>query len=211
MATHFEQTAKISCQPKLASNWIMGEFSRRVNAGEGTFEQPRVSAALLAALIMRIAEGKISNNAGKQIFEALWAWDHNEREAHSIRAKGNEEHIKKTQFIVPTSSIEPGEMSVEHKVDKGITKPQFRYVELIEEEVKVIDQIIEEKGLQQMNDAGALEKIVDDVIAANPDNVAQFRAGKDKAFNALVGQVMKASKGRANPQQVNALLKARLG
>jgi len=49
------------------------------------------------------------------------------------------------------------------------------------------------------------------VIAANPDNVAQFKAGKDKAFNALVGQVMKASKGRANPQQVNALLKTKLG
>jgi len=61
-----------------------------------------------------------------------------------------------------------------------------------------------------MNDAGALEKIVDEVIAANPDNVAQFKAGKDKAFNALVGQVMKASKGRANPQHVNELLRARL-
>ena len=61
-----------------------------------------------------------------------------------------------------------------------------------------------------MSDTGALEKIVDDVIAANPDNVAQYKAGKDKAFNALVGQVMKASKGKANPAQVNALLKAKL-
>jgi aspartyl-tRNA(Asn)/glutamyl-tRNA(Gln) amidotransferase subunit B len=61
-----------------------------------------------------------------------------------------------------------------------------------------------------MSDNSALEKIVDDVIAANADNVAQFKAGKDKAFNALVGQVMKASKGRANPQQVNDLLRARL-
>ena len=74
-----------------------------------------------------------------------------------------------------------------------------------------VDEVIAAKGLQQMNDAGALEKIVDEVIAANPDNVAQFKAGKDKAFNALVGQVMKASKGRANPQQVNELLRARLG
>ena len=57
---------------------------------------------------------------------------------------------------------------------------------------------------------GALEAIVDQVIAANPDNVAQFRAGKDKAFNALVGQIMKASKGKANPQQVTDLLRARL-
>ena len=74
-----------------------------------------------------------------------------------------------------------------------------------------IDALIEAKGLKQMNDTGALEKIVEDVIAANPDNVAQYKAGKDKAFNALVGQVMKASKGKANPAQVNAVLKGKLG
>ena len=73
------------------------------------------------------------------------------------------------------------------------------------------DALIDAKGLKQMNDSGALEAIIDEVIAANPDNVAQFRAGKDKAFNALVGQVMKASKGKANPAQVNALLRSRLG
>jgi aspartyl-tRNA(Asn)/glutamyl-tRNA(Gln) amidotransferase subunit B len=74
-----------------------------------------------------------------------------------------------------------------------------------------VDAIIEAKGLKQMSDTGALEKIIDDVIAANPDNVAQFKAGKDKAFNALVGQAMKASKGKANPAQVNELLKKKLG
>jgi aspartyl-tRNA(Asn)/glutamyl-tRNA(Gln) amidotransferase subunit B len=61
-----------------------------------------------------------------------------------------------------------------------------------------------------MNDSGALEAIIDEVLAANPDNVAQFRAGKDKAFNALVGQAMKASKGKANPAQVNEMLKKKL-
>jgi aspartyl-tRNA(Asn)/glutamyl-tRNA(Gln) amidotransferase subunit B len=74
-----------------------------------------------------------------------------------------------------------------------------------------VDAIIEVKGLKQMNDSGALEKIIDEVMAANADNVAQFRAGKEKAFNALVGQVMKASKGKANPQQVNDLLRQKLG
>ena len=74
-----------------------------------------------------------------------------------------------------------------------------------------VDAIIEARGLKQMNDTGALEKIVEEVVAANPDNVAQYRAGKDKAFNALVGQVMKASKGKANPQQVNELLKKKIG
>ena len=61
-----------------------------------------------------------------------------------------------------------------------------------------------------MNDSGALEAIIDEVLAANPDNVAQYRAGKDKAFNALVGQAMKASKGKANPAQVNDMLKKKL-
>ena len=74
-----------------------------------------------------------------------------------------------------------------------------------------VDAIIEAKGLKQMNDTGALEKIIDEVIAANPDNVAQFKAGKDKAFNALVGQAMKASKGKANPAQVNEMLRKKLG
>jgi aspartyl-tRNA(Asn)/glutamyl-tRNA(Gln) amidotransferase subunit B len=61
-----------------------------------------------------------------------------------------------------------------------------------------------------MNDSGALEAIIDAVLAANPDNVEQFRAGKEKAFNALVGQAMKASKGKANPAQVNEMLKKKL-
>lgn len=152
MAAYFEEAAKASGQPKLVSNWIMGEVSRRVNAGEaaGIAAAP-VSAALLAKLVSRIADGTISNNAGKQVFEALWTGDGQD-----------------------------------------------------------VDAVIEAKGLKQMNDSGALEKIIDEVIAANPDNVAQFKAGKDKAFNALVGQAMKASRGKANPQQVNDLLRARL-
>ena len=66
------------------------------------------------------------------------------------------------------------------------------------------------KGLKQISDAGAIEKIVDEVLAANAQSVAEFRAGKDKAFNALVGQAMKATKGKANPQQVNEILRKRL-
>ncbi len=73
-----------------------------------------------------------------------------------------------------------------------------------------VDAIIEARGLKQMSDSGELEKIVDEVLAANPKSVEEFRSGKEKAFNALVGQVMKASRGKANPAQVNALLKAKL-
>ncbi|MEA3395270.1 MAG: Asp-tRNA(Asn)/Glu-tRNA(Gln) amidotransferase subunit GatB [Pseudomonadota bacterium] len=152
MAAYFEAAAQASKQAKLTSNWIMGEVSRRLNADEIGIEQAPVRAAQLAALIGRIADGTISNNAGRQVFDALWT------------GEGQE-----------------------------------------------VDALIEAKGLKQMNDSGALEKIIDEVIAANADNVAQFKAGKDKAFNALVGQVMKASKGKANPQQVNDLLRSKLG
>jgi aspartyl-tRNA(Asn)/glutamyl-tRNA(Gln) amidotransferase subunit B len=74
-----------------------------------------------------------------------------------------------------------------------------------------VDAVIEARGLKQMNDSGALEAIIDEVLAANEKSVAEFRAGKDKAFNALVGQVMKASKGKANPAQAGELLRKRLG
>ena len=151
MAAYFEDAAKGCGQPKLASNWVMGEISRRLNAEEIGVEQAKVDSAQLAALIGRINDGTISNNAARQVFEALWSG-----EGHDV------------------------------------------------------DAVIEAKGLKQMNDTGALEKIIDEVIAANAANVEQYKAGKDKAFNALVGQVMKASKGKANPQQVNDLLKAKL-
>ncbi len=74
-----------------------------------------------------------------------------------------------------------------------------------------VDELIESLGLRQMNDSGELDRIIDEVIAANQKSVDEYRAGKDKAFNALVGQVMKASRGKANPGQVNESLKRRLG
>ena len=152
MAAYFETAAKASGQAKMASNWIMGEVSRRLNNEEKDIAQVPVSADTLAALLKRIADGTVSNNAAKQVMDALWA------------GEGQD-----------------------------------------------VDTVIEAKGLKQMNDSGALEKIIDEVMAANAPMVEQFRAGKDKAFNALVGLVMKASKGKANPQQANELLKQKLG
>jgi aspartyl-tRNA(Asn)/glutamyl-tRNA(Gln) amidotransferase subunit B len=152
MAAYFEATAKACGQPKLASNWIMGEVSRRLNAGELGIEQSPVSAAQLAALISRISDNTISNNAARQVFEGLWS------------GQGSD-----------------------------------------------VDALIEAKGLKQMNDSGELEKIIDEVLAANPKNVEEFKAGNAKALNGLVGPIMKASKGKANPAQVNELLLKKLG
>ena len=73
------------------------------------------------------------------------------------------------------------------------------------------DEIIDKQGLKQITDSGAIEALIDGVLAANAAMVAEFRAGREKAFNALVGQAMKATKGKANPQQVNELLKKKLG
>jgi aspartyl-tRNA(Asn)/glutamyl-tRNA(Gln) amidotransferase subunit B len=169
MAAYFEEAAKACGSPKLASNWVMGEISRRLNNEEIGMDAVKVSAAQLAALIGRITDNTISNNAAKQVFDVLWA---------------------------------AGEFAGE--------PVSTEYVDRAADDIKKIDEIIEAKGLKQMNDTGALEKIIDEVIAANPANVEQYKAGKDKAFNALVGQVMKASKGKANPGQVNELLKAKL-
>ena len=75
---------------------------------------------------------------------------------------------------------------------------------------ETVDQLIESKGLKQISDTGAIEGLIEKVLADNPKMVEQFHAGKQKAFNALVGQVMKATRGKANPQRVNELLKKKL-
>jgi aspartyl-tRNA(Asn)/glutamyl-tRNA(Gln) amidotransferase subunit B len=77
-------------------------------------------------------------------------------------------------------------------------------------DLDAVDRIIEAKGLKQISDSGALEAIIDLVLAANQKSVEEFRAGKEKAFNALIGQIMKATQGKANPQQVNKLLTDKL-
>ncbi len=74
-----------------------------------------------------------------------------------------------------------------------------------------VDTVIERRGLRQISDASAIEQLVDEVLAANARQVADYRSGKEKAFNSLVGQVMKATRGKANPAQVNEILRRRLG
>jgi len=156
-AAYFEATAKACGQAKLASNWIMGEVSRRLNSGELTFDHLPVSAAQLGALIARISDNTISNSAARQVFDGLW-----NKEGPSGDATD-------------------------------------------------VDALIDAKGLKQINDTGALEAIIDEVLAANPKNVEEFKAGNAKALNGLVGPIMKASKGKANPAQVNELLMKKLG
>jgi len=150
-ADYFTAVVQAGAEAKPAANWVMGALSAKLNAEEKVIADSPVSAAQLAQLLKRIQDNTISNNAAKQVFEALWA----------------------------------GEGDV--------------------------DTIIAVKGLKQESDAGAIEAIIDEVLNANPAMVEEFKAGKEKAFNALVGQAMKASKGKANPAQVNEILKKKLG
>jgi aspartyl-tRNA(Asn)/glutamyl-tRNA(Gln) amidotransferase subunit B len=97
----------------------------------------------------------------------------------------------------------------DNTISSKIAKDVFEA--LWKREADSADAVIEQRGLRQITDTGALEAIVDQVLAANPKSVEEFRAGKDKAFNALVGQAMKATKGKGNPTAINELLKRKLG
>jgi aspartyl-tRNA(Asn)/glutamyl-tRNA(Gln) amidotransferase subunit B len=156
MAAYFEAVvAKLGAsQAKTAANWLMGEVSSQLNRDGLEIGACPVSAAQLALVLQRIADGTISNKIAKEIFLTIW----DEKATDDAAA----------------------------------------------------DRIIEAKGLKQISDTGALEAIIDEVLAANPKSVDEYRAGKEKAFNALIGQAMKATKGKANPQQVNELLKKKL-
>ena len=157
MSHYFEHVAKISGQAKMASNWVMGELSRRLNAAHLGFEACPLDALTLAAILSRISDATLSNNAAKVVLEELWA--------------------KPLEGQTPLS---------------------------------LVDSVIELKGLKQINDTKALEQIIDTVLAANADQIEQIKAGKDKAFNALIGQVMKASQGKANPKDVNDLMRSKI-
>jgi aspartyl-tRNA(Asn)/glutamyl-tRNA(Gln) amidotransferase subunit B len=151
MASYFESTVAHCQQPKLASNWIMGELSRKINETNVDIQTCPIKPEKLGELIKLISSGVISNNSAKTLLDTLWA--------------------------DPDSDL---------------------------------NALIETKGLRQVSDTSVLEKIIEDVIAVNSDNVAQFKAGKEKAFNALIGQAMKASKGQANPQQLSELLRRKI-
>ena len=100
------------------------------------------------------------------------------------------------------SRIEDGTIS--NKIAKRI------FEKIWESPALTVDAIIEKEGLKQITDFGAIDPIIDAVLSENPENVAEFKAGKEKAFNALVGKVMKQTKGKASPQMVNQRLKEKL-
>ena len=123
-------------------------------------------------------------------------------------------HLSRDEIDIAESPISPlmlagiirriADQTISNKIAKEIFEAPWQG------EGADADAIIDARGLKQISDASAIESLVDEVLAANAKSVEEFRAGKEKAFNALVGQAMKATKGKANPQQVTDLLRKKL-
>jgi aspartyl-tRNA(Asn)/glutamyl-tRNA(Gln) amidotransferase subunit B len=157
LAAFFEETAEHGKDAKLASNWIQGEFSARLNAEEKSVAEAPITGAQLGALVTRIADNTLSSAGAKKVFEALWTGENDD-----------------------------------------------------------VDAIIEAKGLKQVSDTGALESMVDEVLAGMPDQVAQYQGEEDpkkrkKMLGGFMGPLMKASKGQGNPKLFNEILVRKLG
>ncbi len=150
MAAYFEEAVKLSGQPKVAANWMMGELMRLLNAEGREIEDCPIRPDRLAGMIKMIGDGVISTKIAKTVFEEMY------------------------------------------KTGKDA------------------ETVVKEQGLVQVSDTGAIETIIDEVIKANPAQASDYKAGKEKLFGFFVGQVMKASKGKANPDLVNQLLKKKL-
>ena len=150
LASYYEEATSLSGQPKVISNWIMGELMRLLNAEGKEIEDCPVRPDRLAGMVKMISDGTISTKIAKTVFEEMYG--------------------------------------------SG----------------KDAETVVKEKGLVQVSDTGEIEGIIADVIKANPAQHADYKSGKDKLFGFFVGQVMKASKGKANPDVVNQLLKKKL-
>ncbi len=151
LAAYFEAVAAlVPSDPKLAANWVMGDWSAALNKDGLDVAESRLSAAQLAGLLNRIVDNTISGKIAKEVFEAMWA--------------------------------------------EGLEA----------------DAVIASRGLRQITDTGAIEAEIDAIMAANPKQLADYRAGKDKLFGFFVGQVMKSTGGKANPAMLNDLLKKKL-
>jgi aspartyl-tRNA(Asn)/glutamyl-tRNA(Gln) amidotransferase subunit B len=151
LATYFEATVRAGAPPKLASNWIMGEFARVINERGVEVDRAPVDPGRLAGLIALVEKGIVSGSIAKAVFEKM---------------------------------LDTGESA---------------------------DDIVALEGLTQIDDDAQILGAIADVLARNGDAVAQYRRGKTASLGFLVGQVMKATAGKANPKMVNELLRRAIG
>jgi len=150
LADYYEEVVRLSDQPKLASNWVMGDVLRFLNEEKKDIRECPIAPAALAAMIRLIQKGTISGKMAKEVSEQMYRTG------------------------------------------------------------KAPEAIIKEKGLVQITDEFALATTISEIVGNNPDQLAQYRSGKEKVFGFFVGQVMKATQGKANPKLINDLLKKML-
>ena len=168
-ANYFDALVKLCGEPKLATNWMLGELSALLNKQQTDIKDLLVPQAIdLAAIILRIKDSTISNAQAKTLFQAMC-------------------EFRQTQNMDVLVSLDTTSA------------------------LKQIDDIIEQRDLKQVTDTAAIETIIEQVLAANAKSVEDYKAGKEKALGVLVGQAMKATKGKANPAIIHTLLKAKLG
>jgi aspartyl-tRNA(Asn)/glutamyl-tRNA(Gln) amidotransferase subunit B len=152
LADYYEDVVRAAPKdPKLAANWVMGEFAAALNRDGLEVGSAKVAARELGGLLLNITNQTVSGNVAKIVFATMWS--------------------------------------------SGATA----------------SSVIEQQGLRQITDSSAIERVIDEVMKKNPAQLADYRAGKDKLFGFFVGQVMKATGGKANPAQLNELLKKKLG
>jgi len=151
LANYYEESVKLFNQPKVISNWIMGELLRLLKEDNRDVKDCPVKPDNLVKLIKMVDAGTVNLKTAKEVFEEVYK-----------------------------TGKEP-------------------------------DAIVREKGFGQVSDEGAIIKAIDEIINANSKELADYKAGKEKLFSFFVGQAMKATKGQANPQVLNKLLKERLG
>ncbi len=150
LAAYFERAVELFDQPKVVSNWVMGDLMRELNRHHITPDQAPVTPVHLAGMLKLVDDGTISGKIAKTVFDEMYQSGKQARE------------------------------------------------------------IVEEKGLMQMNDSSELESLIQQVLKANPSQVEEYRGGKQKVLGFLVGQTMKATQGKANPKMVNELLRQML-
>jgi len=205
---------------KLCANWVINEVAARINEEKLPSWKFGVSSNTLGHILRRVREGVISVTTAKDLFSEFWAEARRRRyEVHGGHPQQVDEEIKSRNLLEPLEQViggvREGKISVLTAMKLAAEFWEEPLVESVAtvrgENQKRLDEAIESRGLKQISDSGELERICGEVITANPRQAEDYRSGKEKAFNSLVGQVMKLTKGKANPQQVTEILKRKLG
>jgi aspartyl-tRNA(Asn)/glutamyl-tRNA(Gln) amidotransferase subunit B len=181
LADFYEEVVRLHPDPKAASNWVMVELLGLLNRDGLEITASPVASRDVADLLESVRSGRISGSAAKTVFEKVYEANRGKPRGMAATAGGNVHELH----------------------------PQDRIAVADSGRVTVAD-VIQREGLEQVSDAEELARIVDEVLAANASVVAEYRAGKEKSFTFLVGQAMRATRGKGNPKVLNELLRARL-